>query len=219
MSVLCCSPCQRDRYFCWWGRSQWWVLWFRGHFRYGAIWLLTHAAGFGRTNFLTSCVSLQRFSPTMHYTSCIVPEEWSTPALFKLSSSFSAEVLLICLTFWSFLDSFVTFLNVVLSSCLLCVSKHVTHWPEPATSFQSWAVASWTACWYHKLKELYARDTAAACGSYITCIVPDSTCCQQLHHREPVCLHNAFHAVIVWRRNEWLAAADQLRIQGTKHRV
>ena len=98
---------------------------------------LTHAVGFGRAHFLTSCVLLQRSSSTMN-TSCIASEEWSAPALFKLITSLFAAVLLICLTFCLAFIAVVTFLNAVLNSFVCaCVSQHNTHWSEPATSFQS----------------------------------------------------------------------------------
>ncbi len=98
---------------------------------------LTHDVGFGRAHFLTSCVLLQRSSSTMS-TSCIASEEWSAPALFKLSTSLSAAVLLICLTFWLAFDSRCYVFECCLNSFVCaCVSRHITHWSEPATSFQS----------------------------------------------------------------------------------
>jgi len=95
---------------------------------------LTHAAGFGRAHFLTSCVLLQRSSPTMTRTSCIALEEWSAPVLFKLSTSLSAAVLLMCLTFWSTFDSHCFVFECCIEQLYDFVSQLVTHWSESATS-------------------------------------------------------------------------------------
>ncbi len=87
---------------------------------------LTHAAGFGRAHFLTSCVLLQRSSSTMN-TSCITSEQLSADALFQLSTSLSAVVLLICLTIWSAFDRRYVFECCIEQLCVcLCKPAHYT---------------------------------------------------------------------------------------------
>ena len=73
-------------------------------------------------HFLTSCVLLQRSSSTMN-TSCIASEEWSASALFKLSTSLSAAVLLTCLTFWSAFDSRCYVFECCVGQLCVCLCK------------------------------------------------------------------------------------------------